>query len=196
MLIHNCEQRTELWYQLKTGRFSASTFSKLMGKKTNKGYTDEIYRIACEKITGERVEGYQNDAMRRGIELEPEARLWYETEKNVFVKEVGFIEVDEWVGVSPDGLIGIDGMLEIKCPLQHTHLEYLLEEKLPSVYKYQVQGQLWVAQREWCDFVSYHPKMKKLIIRVERDESIINELKSSVLEAIDEVQQIIKKLEK
>lgn len=194
MIIHRIHQRTDEWYELKRGRFSASGFSKLMGKKENKGYQDELYRVAYERITGQRVETYTNQAMRDGVENEPFARKYYEKKNNVFVDEVGFIERDEWVGVSPDGLIDNNGMLEIKCPQWNTQIDYLLSYKVPSEYRYQLQGQLWIAEREWVDFLSYREDLDKLEIRVYRDEKIIKELETRVNEAIEEVQEIINKL--
>lgn len=196
MVIHKIDQRTEEWHQIKLGKFSASTFAKLMGKKENKGYTDELYRVAYEKLTGEHIFTYVNGAMQNGIDLEPEAQMYYEGLRNDFIEEVGFIEMNEWVGVSPDGLVNGDGLLEIKCPQWNTQIDYLLKGKLPSQYKWQVQGQLWVSERKWCDFLSYHPKLDKLLIRVNRDEKAIKELETRINEAIEETKEIIKKLEK
>ena len=195
MIVHTIEQRSKEWYQLRCGKFTASTFAKLMGKKTNKGYQDEIYRVAYETLTDEPVSnGCVNAAMQHGIDTEPEARLWYEKHENVFVEEVGFIERNEFVGVSPDGLVDDNGVLEIKCPQYNTQIDYLLKHWLPSEYKWQVQGLLWVSEREWCDFLSYHPKLDKLLVRVRRDESAIKELETRINEVIEETKEVINKL--
>lgn len=196
MLVHNIDQGTPEWLKIRQGKFTASTFKNLFLKPSTATYKKEIYRVAFERITGESPEeSYVNDAMLRGKEMEHEAREWYEKEYNVLVQEVGFVERDEWTGVSPDGIVG-DGLIEIKCPLFSTQIDYLLDGKLPTEYKYQVHGQLWVCEKEWCDFVSYHPKLEKLVIKVERDEKIIKELETRVNEAIEEVQEIINKLKK
>lgn len=188
------EQGTLEWKQLRLGKFTASRFAKLMGNKSTKGYQDEIYRVAYEKKTGNVVESYVNSSMQRGTELEPIARTAYENLKNVFVDEVPFIELNEWVGVSPDGLIDDKGMLEIKCPEWNTHIDYLVGGKLPTLYKWQVQGQLWVAKRDWCDFFSYHPDLEPLLIRVKRDEKLIKQLEERVNEAIEEVKIVMEKI--
>lgn len=194
MKIHNIEQGTDQWLQLRLGKFTASTFKNLFMKPTTATYKKEIYRVAFERLAGKTPEEtYVNDAMLRGKEMEEEARSWYEVENNVLVREVGFVEMNEWVGVSPDGLVE-DGLLEIKCPLYNTQIDHLLSGKLPSEYKWQVQGQLWVTKREWCDFVSYHPDLDKLTVRVKRDEEAIENLETRINESIEKVKEIINKL--
>ena len=196
MIIHNCEQRTDEWFALKHGKFSASGFSKLMGNKSNKGYQDQLYQVAYERLTGQRIETYTNKAMQDGIDNEPLARKAYEKETNQLVDEVGFIELNDFVGVSPDGLVNDNGMLEIKCPQWNTQIDYLIKNKLPSEYKYQVYGQLWIAEREWNDFYSWHSDLPALRIRVYRDEKIIKELSNRVNEAIEETQNILNQLKR
>jgi putative phage-type endonuclease len=196
MLVYNLPQGTQEWLDIRKGKFTASTFKNLFMKSSTATYKKEIYRVAYERITGESPEEtYINDAMLRGKEMESEAREWYEKKYNELVQEVGFVEKNEWVGVSPDGIVK-DGLIEIKCPLYNTQIEYLLDGKLPSEYKYQVHGQLWVCEKEWCDFVSYHPKLDKLVLRINRDEKIIKELETRINEAVEEVQEIINKLKK
>lgn len=115
--------------------------------------------------------------MQRGVELEPEARAFYEMERGVDVQEVGFITRDDGlVGCSPDGLVGERGMLEIKVPSPGVHVEYLLSGELPSKYRVQVQGQLYIAERQWVDFLSYSPDMPCVLVRVERDEPYIESM--------------------
>jgi len=198
MIIHEMQQGSEEWFKVKTGKFSGSRFDKIMSAKTTKGYQDELYRVAYERITGERIESYVNKAMEYGTETEPKARRWYEDETGFLVREVGFIEVNEFVGISPDGLVGDDGGAEFKCPQYNTHIDYLLKGKLPSSYKWQVYGFLWATVREWIDFVSFYDNenIDNFKIRVYRDEKIIKELETRINEAIEEVQEIINKLKK
>lgn len=189
MTYHDIQQNTEEWLRLRLGKFTASMFKDIMAKDTTAGYSNVIYQAVYERLTGEITENYTNEWMERGKELEPEARLWYELNYNE-VSNGGFF-CDDWVGASPDGLIGADGLIEIKCPKPSTHIQYLMDNELPSIYRWQVQGQLYVTDRKWCDFVSYHPKLKPLIIRVNRDEQIITELRKKLSLAILKTKQIL-----
>ena len=132
--------------------------------------------------------------MQRGTELEPEARAWYEFEKNVEVIKAGFFEYNDWIGASPDGLVGEDGLLEIKCPKYSTMMDYLIKKELPKTYYYQVHGQLLVTDRQWCDFLAYHPSLPKFVLRVERDKKIDDEILDKLFEAIKKAETIINKL--
>jgi len=194
MKIHNIDQGTDEWLELRKGKFTASEFKNILGKDTLVGYKDAVYKNAYERLTGKSPEVFVSDWMKRGTELEGVARSFYEFENHIEVDEVGFVEMSEWIGCSPDGLIGDSGMLEIKCPKFTTHIGYLLAQKLPSTYKPQVQGQLWVCEREWCDFMSYSEDLKPFILRVERDEKYIKELEIKINIAIEKVKQIIEEL--
>lgn len=189
MIYHNIKQNTDEWFALRLGKFTASNFKDIMSKDTTATYMNAIYQVVYERITGEIQNGYTNEWMERGRELEPEARLWYEL--NYSDIENGGFFGDDWLGASPDGLIGTDGLIEIKCPKPSTHIQYLIDNALPPIYKWQVQGQLYITDRQWCDFVSYHPKIKPLIIRVGRDEKSINELKDKLNESINKAKQIL-----
>jgi len=181
MIKYYFEQRSDAWFDARCGRVTGIGFKDLMTyendikkAKNSIGYNNLVTRIAVETITGEVEPTYQNDIMQRGLDLEPFARIEYEHLFDVVVDEVGFVIPDEdspfhdWVGVSPDGLT--DGLLEIKCPLGNTHFKYLREASLPPEYRWQVQGQLFVTGLLYCDFMSYYPKMKPFIIRIEPDE--------------------------
>jgi len=194
MIHHDIEQNTEEWMELRKGKFTASSFKDLFMAKSTKGYQNAIYKVVYERMTGESPENFTNDYMQRGHELEPLAREEYEKQTFNEVLDPGFFELNEYVGASPDGLIGEDGLLEIKCPAYSTMIDYLLNPKLPSIYQHQVHGQMWVTGRKWCDFLAYHPKLKPIIIRVERDETIIVEIEAKINEAISEVNRIIEKI--
>lgn len=192
----DCEQGSDEWIAARLGIPSASMYGKIIttqGKWSTQADT-YINQLVAEKLTGEQTPFYQNEHMARGTELEPDARKMYEFIKDVEVQEVGFCLHDTLeAGASPDGLIGEDGGLEIKCPAPATHVEYLRGGKLPSKYKQQVMGCLWITGREWWDFMSYHPSMKPLIVRVERDEDYIAELEACVSKAVKLIEENVEK---
>jgi putative phage-type endonuclease len=195
MIFHDIEQNTPEWDALRLGKFTASNFSDLfMGEKT-KGYKDLIYRVAYERLTGEKAdEGFTNKWTERGHLLEQEAREFYELETYNKVHNGGFVELSEWVGCSPDGLLSSSKGVEIKVPKFNTMIGYLLNKNLPDIYEYQVQGSMYVTGfKEW-DFIAYNPKLKPLIITVKRDEEIIKEIGLKLSKAIKEAEQIISKL--
>ena len=195
MIIHeNLIQGTPEWLQVKAGKFSCSTFSDLFAKETTQAYQGAINDVVYGKLTGEPVESFSNDIMKRGNEMEPFAREAYEIETFNKVNQVGFIELNEWVGYSPDGLIGDDGLLEIKCPKHSTLIEYHLSQKIPTKYYWQMLGGMYVTGRLWCDYYVYHPKLKPLLIRLERNEADIKLLEQKLNEVIEIAKQRIEKL--
>jgi len=194
MIIHNCEQGSEEWFAVKCGKISASHFGDVLNKKT--GRRTYMLKVLAERMSGESMNGYSNKAMEDGIETEPLAREYYE---QLFgeVQQVGFVELNDYVGCSPDGLIGDDGGMEIKCPYPNTHIDYILKNKLPAVYVPQVQGNMWVTGRKWWDFVSFCPKIKDRpfwYIKVERDEKYIVNLASEVDRFIADMQELESKI--
>jgi len=201
MIILNIEQRSEAWYDARCGRVTGTRFGDLVAGESTKTYKSLISDIACEIITGRQETGYVNAAMEHGIETEPEARAEYETVIGTKVTEAGFIMRDEidkyhdWVGISPDGLTP-DGMIEIKCPLMRTHLEYIEGGKMPTDYRYQVQGQLFVTGLPYCDFVSYVEGMKPFIIRVFPDEELFTEFEKRLDKLIIDVTEKLNKYHK
>jgi len=196
MRLIDCEQGSDEWIAARLGVPSASMFGKIITTQGKWSTQADAYinQLVAEKLTGEQTYVYQNEHMVRGTELEPEARAMYEFIKEVEVNEVGFCLHDTLnAGCSPDGLIAEDGGLEIKCPAPATHVEYLKAGVLPSKYKQQVMGCLWITGREWWDFVSYHPTMKTLIVRVERDEEYITVLEECVTKAVDLINESVEK---
>jgi hypothetical protein len=175
MRINNHVQGSDEWLQSRLGKPTASNFGKLItptGKPSASadGYINELI---AQRITGELPEFYTNSAMERGNELEPAAKALYEFTYGVEVVEAGLCLHDEFdCGASPDGLVGDDGGLEIKCPLPHNHIAYLRSGDVTTKYIPQIQGCLWITGREWWDFMSYHPAMEDLIVRVYRDEVV------------------------
>jgi len=199
MRIINHEQGTQGWLTSRLGCPSGSGFDKLItsvGKPSTQSET-YINQLIAEVMTGNTTEVKVTEWMQRGTELEPMAREFYELSSGNSVQEVGFCKADDLeCGVSPDGLIGEDGGLEIKCPHPGTHVAYLREGKLPTKYKQQVMGCLWITGRQWWDFVSYHEEMPALIVRVERDEEFIDLLANEVAKAVDTIASEVNRLRK
>lgn len=202
-IIHDCLQGSEEWLQMRLGKITASRFKDVMtnGRGGNPSKTAESYMIelAIESVTGKSLPFFENDAMRHGTETEPQARAMYELISGNDVSEVAFIEHNDFVGVSPDGLIGSDGLIEIKCPTTKVQVErYLNSVGLPDDYKWQVHGQIWVSEREWCDFLSFDDRIdtaaQYLCTRVYRDEKLIKELQEKVDIFTTNLQEIIAKL--
>lgn len=193
MIIHNMEQHSEAWYGVRPGRVTGTCFKALVAGESTATYKDLVTNLACEIITGKRAETYSNANMENGTETEPEARREYEILFDCDVKEVGFITPDEdhkyheWIGVSPDGVLSDNGMIEIKCPLAKTHMGYIEANKLPSEYRHQIQGQLFVTGFAYCDFISYVPDMKSFVIRVYPDQELFKEFEKRLDVLIEEV---------
>jgi len=196
MKILDIQQQTPEWYQAKVGIPSSSNFDKIITTKgePSKQSQKYLYKLAGEFVAGKSEETYQNASMLRGVELEAEARQCYELITGETVKQIGLCIADEGYACSPDGIVGDDGLLEIKCPLAATHVGYLLKNNLPSDYFQQVQGQLLVTGRKWCDFMSYYPGIKPLIIRVERNEKFITALKVELEIFCNELKEIVNKI--
>lgn len=188
MRISNFEQGSQEWLESRLGRPTASNFGKLITSTGKPSSSADAYinELIAQRITGELPEFYTNAAMERGNELEPAAKTLYELMHDVEVIEVGLCLHDTFeCGASPDGLVGNDGGVEIKCPLPHTHVSYLRDGKVPSKYIPQIQGCLWITEREWWDFMSYNPSMQDLIVRVYRDEAYIKKLADAVTSAVE-----------
>lgn len=175
MLTVDVEQGTPEWFAARCGIPTASGFDKLLTSKgePSKQAQKYLYQLAGERITGKPEEGFKSDFMQRGNDREQEARNFYTVITDNVIQKVGvcFPNEQKKYACSPDGLIGTDGGIEIKCPSIAVHVEYLLKNEVPTDYFQQVQGNLFVTGRKWWDFVSYYPGLKPLIIRVQRDES-------------------------
>jgi len=196
-------QGTPEWRAERCGCATASCFDAVMAKiKAGEAATRAKYRVqlVTERLTGNPVDGYQNAAMLRGIELEPEARMAYEAARGVVVEEVGFVKHPTIAncGASPDGLVGEDGVLELKCPDSTTHLAYLEAGTVPSDYLAQMQGQMACTGRAWCDFVSYDPRfppnLQLFVVRVPRDDAYIKALEAEIRAFLAGVDAIVERL--
>lgn len=192
------EQRSDDWYALRAGRFTGSKFNALMQKnkttgKPLKARADLIWQLAVERMTGRPCEGPDGVALAWGRECEPYACAAVEIETGENVEHAGFLIHPQhtFVGVSPDGLIGEDGGLELKCPRDSAvHLERFLAG-MPEEYVAQVQGAMYVTGRQWWLFASFDPRMKEshrlFMHKVERDEAYIAQLEAALIAAEAEV---------
>ena len=194
MRVSAHEQRSEGWFAERLGKPTASSFHRIITPtgKSAAGTDSYINELVAELITGKRVEIPVTPAMQRGIDLEPDARQTYEFITGQDVFDIGLCLHDDLdCGASPDGLVGDDGLLEIKCPIASNMVGYLRDgdDKLPSKYIPQCQGQLWITGRKWLDFVAYHPDMRIVMARVERDEAYIELLEEYVTAACKTIQR-------
>lgn len=197
------EQYSPEWWQARVGKVTGSRVSDLMAKtKTGWGASRANYMadLICERLTGKAGESYTSPAMQWGTDTEPQARAAYAFMTGRTVDPASFevhLDIGDF-GASPDGLIGVDGLLEIKCPNTATHLEFLLSKTVPGKYITQMQAQMACARREWCDFVSFDPRlpetMQMLVVRVERDGAFIAEMESAVSEFLRELDAKVAKL--
>lgn len=193
------------WLESRRGFVGASSINDVMSTTKSGGEAatrrNLRARIVAERLTGICAESFTSTAMQWGIEHEPIARANYEVSKGVDVDQVGFILHPDikWTGASPDGLIGNDGLIEIKCPNTATHIDYLLAGVVPSEYKNQMLWQMECTGRKWCDFLSYDPRMpddmQMFLIRYERDDEKIKDIKQAVVKFLDEVDDVLNRLQ-
>lgn len=177
------------WHQLRVGKVTASRVADVLAKvKTGESASRKNLRteLVVERLTGKKTEGFTSAAMDRGVELEPIARAAYEVKTGKLVDQVAFVDhpTIEWFGCSPDGLVGDDGLVEIKCPNTATHLEYMEADKPPSKYIPQMQAQMACTGRQWCDFVSFDDRLpdglQLFIVRVFRDDKYILAMENEI----------------
>ena len=202
-MMHDFLQRSPEWFAHRCGRVTASRIADIMAQtKSGPGAARKNYlaQLVAERLTGEVGESYTNAAMQWGTDQEPQARALYEFQTDAEVSEVGFIDHPslDMAGCSPDGLVGSEGMVEIKCPNTATHLDTLLSGKVEGKYVKQMQFQMACAGREWCDFVSYDPRlpaeMQLFTKRVHRDTDGIAEIERAVAEFLAELAETVAKL--
>lgn len=197
-------QRSEEWFQARAGVVTMSRAKDVLAK-TRSGYAATRANYMSEKVqerfTGKPVASiFTTKEMQWGTDNEPVARLEYELRTGNSVQETGlWLHEEIMAGASPDGFIGEDGCIEIKCPNTATHILTLQTKKIPYQYVSQVQGQMWITGRKWCDFVSYDPRLPEnaqmIIIRVNRDEEYIKNLEAEIRAFLDEVQEQVEFVE-
>lgn len=203
MIYKDIIQRSPEWFAIKAGKVSASRIVDIMkGVKGAYLASREDYKIELvyEILTGKKEESFISDDMQRGIDLEDMARSTYEATTGNLVDEVGFITHDHInnFGCSPDGLVGQNGGIEIKCPKGKNHLKSILKGFVKRDYIFQMQTLMMVDNRQWCDYVSYDPdapeNLQLYIKRIIRDETLIMEIEFEVKKFQTELQEMLKKL--
>lgn len=197
-------QGSDEWRRLRLGKVTGSRVADIVSK-TKSGYSTSranyMADLLIERLTDEPMDRFVSSEMRWGTETEPMARSTYEFYRDVVVQEIGFVDHPriEMAGASPDGLVGDDGLIEIKCPLTATHLETLLSETVPEKYMPQIQFQLACTGRAWCDFVSFDPRlpeeMRMFVKRVPRDDLFVEKIESEIEKFLKELAAKIEALQ-
>jgi hypothetical protein len=195
MIIHNCQQGTQEWLQLRAGIPTASEFSRIITPKRmelSAASDTYLHELLAERMLREPLTKAVTMWMQRGSEHEAEAVSYYEMLRGVETIPVGFCTNDEGtIGASPDRLVGDDGLLEIKVPSPGIHVGYLLSSiGAGDEYRIQTQGQLWITGRQWVDIMSYNPGMPEAVIRLERDEEFIARLAAAVRQFSDRLESL------
>lgn len=187
-------QGSEEWFYLRLGKFTCSDAQAIL--TNGKGLDTLAFTKVAEKLTKKIADGYTNDAMERGKELEDLARSAYELETGEVVEKIGFIEHSDWVGGSPDGLIKTDGLVEIKCPTDRVFVEYMFFKKIDPKYMAQMQMQLLISERKWVDYVVFNPNFEKQLIirRVNRDEEMLTKLHTGIASGIERAVEVLSSL--
>jgi putative phage-type endonuclease len=197
------EQGSLEWKMLRAGKVTASRVADVLSKiKSGESAGRKNYKmdLVAERLTNQPAESFTNSAMQWGTEQEPFARIAYETKMNLFVEQIPFMDHPqiEWFGCSPDGLVGEDGLIEIKCPNTTTHLEYIDGGKPPAKYIPQMQSQMACTGRKWCDFVSFDPRLPEnlqlFVVRLDRDDGYIKDMETEVQKFLQEVNELFTKL--
>ena len=195
------DQGTPEWLAERAGKVTASALSNVMMAKTTAGYQNYMAQLICERLTGQPVETFKSAAMEHGNETEPQARAMYDLETGNEVTECGFIPHPSLAqsGASPDGLIGSDGLMEIKCPQPAKHIKNLMGGSIDKAYALQMQWQMECTGRDWCDFVSFNPSfpdhLQLHVQRVVRDAEAVEEIKAAVTAFLADLDAKLRALE-
>jgi putative phage-type endonuclease len=193
MIIHNCIQGTDEWLKIRLGKFGGTDAQAVA--TNGKGLETLCFQKVADLMIGKPQKSYTNEDMERGKKLEASARLLYELKTGNSVKEVGYLELNECTGCSPDGLVGDEGMIEIKCPSDRVFVEYLYKKEIDKKYFWQMQHQMSVADRKWCDYVLYNENLDRIEIqRVERDEKAIEKIIIGLEAGIKKIIEIQEKI--
>lgn len=202
-IIKDMVQGSAEWHAMRLGKVTASNMKSVMsnGRGSALSKMSETYMmdLIAERLTGESKPFFENDAMRWGTETEPQARAMFEIQEGLEVEEVAFIEYDDYSGISPDGLIGDDGLIEIKCPNTATQIKRALSDDYAADYKDQIQMQLWVSGRQYCYFLSFDPRLDcaagYLLQKVERDEEYIKKMAEKTTAFVTKMNELLNTLQ-
>lgn len=197
-------QGTPEWFAARCGKVTASKVADVIAR-TSKGpaasRANYMAQLVAERLTGNVAESFSSPAMQWGTDTELHARIAYEFYGNADVTEVGFVAHPKITdaGASPDGLVGDAGLVEIKCPNTATHLDTLLGQPVPKKYITQMQWQMACTGRQWCDFVSFDPRlpesMRLFVKRIERDDAVISDLETEIMDFLAELEDKVSKLQ-
>lgn len=190
--IFDCPQNSPEWLEARRGIPTASRFADVLAKGQGITRRKYLYTLAGEVLTSEVQPAFTTEAMERGHVMEADAVNLYAFERDVDPVTCGFMRRGR-AGCSPDRLLGTGGLVEVKSKLPHLQLEVLERDAVPPEHKAQVQGQLWVSGRDWCDFISYWPRLPLFVKRVERDEPYIDSLAQAVADFVGELDALVKK---
>lgn len=191
--FYDIDQNSEQWDEVRRGKFTASSFSDLFMDKKTAGYQKAIIKVAYERVTGESEEFYSNKWMQRGHEKEPIAVENYEMLTFNTTENGGFYEYSDFIGASPDRkIVGQNGGIEIKCPSFQVYHEYLETKKIPKAYFWQIHGQMLCTGWDFIDYMPFSsPYLKQILVRVERDQAILNQLVERLEMCVEEVKKMI-----
>jgi putative phage-type endonuclease len=198
------EQRMSDWFAARLGHVTASRVADVLAKtKSGPSASRANYaaQLVCERLTGAAEAGFTSAAMQHGIDSEADARNLYAFDVGEDVTETGFVLHPRinWSGASPDGLVGIDGLVEIKCPNSATHIETLMSEKVPAKYINQMMWQMACTERAWCDYVSFDPRLpaelRLFVKRVPRDDAMIADMEREITAFLAEVADTVSRLQ-
>lgn len=190
------DQGTPEWFAARLGKVTASRIVDVMMKETLAGYQNYRAQLVCERLTGTMTETFTSAAMQHGTNTEPQARAFYELETGLTVDQVGFINHPSLLmaGASPDGTVGADGLVEIKCPQPATHIKTLTGAAIDRKYVLQMQWQMACTERDWCDFVSFCPSLPDAMQifrkRVDRDAEAVEEITAAVTRFLSDVDRL------
>ncbi len=194
MIIHNFEQGTPEWFAVRLGKLTASNAQAIASNGA--GLDTLVFEKVAELMTGKMKESYTNVDIERGNELEKMARNSYELETGIIVTQVGFVEQDEFVGCSPDGLIAEDGLQEIKCKNDANFARFLYDKKIDTEHMWQMQMQLSITGRKYVDYSLFNPNFPKplIITKVLRDEVAIAKINAGILTGVAKIKSILEKI--
>lgn len=181
------KQGSQDWLRVRGGKITGSRFARAMAKKSSNAYSNLVDQLVEERRVGKSLDSdFLNDAMRWGMKHEPVARSWYARRVQRTVQEIAFVPHTEieHVGVSPDGLVGQDGLIEIKCPQRPGFDQVLATGNMPPRYRWQVQGGLWVCERGWADFICFYPPGEGVIQRIDADQNAFDQLEDRCKEIL------------
>lgn len=204
-MVDDLIQGSPSWFAERLGKVTASRVSDVIARTksgpaaSRKNYMAEL---VAERLTGKTADSYTNAAMKHGIDTEPQARAAYAFFRDAEVGEVGFVDHPRipMTGASPDGLVGGDGLIEIKCPNTATHIDTLLSKSISDKHRVQMAWQMTCTGRAWVDFVSFDPRLPEnlqlFVQRVHRNPALIDELEEAVTEFLAELDQTVEALTK